>query len=61
MAFPSSSSQYIADVRLDNNPWHGVDEWALKVLLNNGRMKDQSDIKMGFCHAAVNHTNASTN
>jgi hypothetical protein len=24
-------SKYIADNRLENNPWHGVDEWALKV------------------------------
>lgn len=23
--------QYIADNCLENNPWHGVDEWALKV------------------------------
>jgi hypothetical protein len=23
--------KYIADNRPENNPWHGVDEWALKV------------------------------
>lgn len=26
--------QYIADNRIENNPWHGVDEWALKVKLS---------------------------
>lgn len=25
--------QYIADKRDENIPWHGVDEWALKVIL----------------------------
>jgi len=24
-------SQYIADNRVENIPWEGVDEWALKV------------------------------
>ncbi|CBI26421.3 unnamed protein product, partial [Vitis vinifera] len=40
-AFPSLNGlpgetlhSYIADVRLENNPWHGVDEWALKDEVN---------------------------
>ncbi|KAJ6296800.1 hypothetical protein OIU78_022511 [Salix suchowensis] len=40
-AFPSLNGlpgethhSYIADNRLENNPWHGVDEWALKVEVN---------------------------
>lgn len=27
----SLNLQYIADNNLENNPWHGVDEWLLKV------------------------------
>lgn len=27
-----SFSQYIADNRVENDPWHGVDNWALKVV-----------------------------
>ncbi|CAK9165993.1 unnamed protein product [Ilex paraguariensis] len=40
-AFPSLNGlpgetlhSYIADNRLENNPWHGVDEWALKDEVN---------------------------
>lgn len=33
-SFDLLSLQYIADNRLENNPWHGVDEWALKVVKN---------------------------
>lgn len=40
--FPSLSGlpgetfhSYIADNHLENNPWHGVDEWALKREVNN--------------------------
>lgn len=40
-AFPSLNGlpgethhSYIADNRLENNPWHGVDEWALKEEVN---------------------------
>ncbi|KAA8540155.1 hypothetical protein F0562_026847 [Nyssa sinensis] len=40
-AFPSLNGlpgetlhSYIADTRLENNPWHGVDEWALKDEVN---------------------------
>lgn len=32
--------QYIADNRLENNPWHGYDEWALKV-----KKKQKSQVK----------------
>ncbi|PIA31178.1 hypothetical protein AQUCO_05200048v1 [Aquilegia coerulea] len=28
-------TKYIADTRLENNPWHGVDEWTLKDEVNN--------------------------
>lgn len=41
-AFPSLNGlpgatlhSYIADNRAENNPWHGVDEWALKDEVNN--------------------------
>lgn len=41
-AFPSLNGlpgetfhSYIADNRLENNPWHGVDEWTLKNEVNN--------------------------
>ncbi|XP_060171461.1 RNA polymerase sigma factor sigA-like [Lycium barbarum] len=41
-AFPSLNGlpgetlhSYIADNRLENNPWHGVDEWTLKDEVNN--------------------------
>ncbi|XP_010266387.1 PREDICTED: RNA polymerase sigma factor sigA-like [Nelumbo nucifera] len=41
-AFPSLNGlpretlhSYIADNRLENNPWHGVDEWSLKDEVNN--------------------------
>ncbi|KAI3983874.1 hypothetical protein MKX01_011582 [Papaver californicum] len=41
-AFPSINGlpgetlhSYIADTRLDNNPWHGVDEWSLQEEVNN--------------------------
>ncbi|OVA18378.1 RNA polymerase sigma-70 [Macleaya cordata] len=41
-AFPSINGlpgetlhSYIADNRLENNPWHGVDEWALQEEVNN--------------------------
>ncbi|KAF5177044.1 Rna polymerase sigma factor siga [Thalictrum thalictroides] len=41
-AFPSLNGlpgetlhSYIADTRLENNPWHGIDEWTLKVEVNN--------------------------
>ncbi|PIA31174.1 hypothetical protein AQUCO_05200048v1 [Aquilegia coerulea] len=41
-AFPSLNGlpgetlhSYIADTRLENNPWHGVDEWTLKDEVNN--------------------------
>ncbi|KAF9625822.1 hypothetical protein IFM89_027265 [Coptis chinensis] len=41
-AFPSLNGlpgetlhSYIADTRLENNPWHGVDEWTLKNEVNN--------------------------
>ncbi|KAF6168904.1 hypothetical protein GIB67_038401 [Kingdonia uniflora] len=41
-AFPSLNGlpgetlhSYIADIRLENNPWHGVDEWLLKDEVNN--------------------------
>ncbi|KAL5724629.1 hypothetical protein ACHQM5_007864 [Ranunculus cassubicifolius] len=41
-AFPSLNGlrgetlhSYIADNRLENNPWHGVDEWTLKEEVNN--------------------------
>lgn len=40
-AFPSLNGlpgethhSYIADIRLENNPWHGVDDWALKDEVN---------------------------
>ncbi|XP_010275189.1 PREDICTED: RNA polymerase sigma factor sigA-like [Nelumbo nucifera] len=41
-AFPSLNGlpgetlhSYIADNRIENNPWHGVDEWSLKDEVNN--------------------------
>lgn len=38
--------QYIADNCLENNPWHVVDEWALKVNKFKAQNK-RSDMSVG--------------
>ncbi|KAL2545637.1 RNA polymerase sigma factor sigA [Forsythia ovata] len=59
-AFPSLNGlpgetlhSYIADTRIENNPWHGVDEWALKdevdkLLSSTLREREQEIIRLYY-------------